>query len=250
MKAFILAAGLGTRLRPWTLEHPKALVPVGGVPMLERVILRMRDQGFDDITVNVHHFADQIVDFLNTRDFGVSIHVSDERERLLDTGGAILHAARFLASDPAPFLVHNVDILSDAPLASLMQKHVGSGRDISLVTSDRKSSRRLLFDSSGKLSGWHNLATDEYRPEGFCRHVEDGLSENAFSGIYVVSANAVDSFREYADKIGSTSFPLMDYLLQRPQKTDIGEIRLDSLNLIDIGKPETLGVAESLWSGK
>ncbi|MDE6382409.1 MAG: NTP transferase domain-containing protein, partial [Muribaculaceae bacterium] len=122
MKAFILAAGLGTRLRPWTLEHPKALVPVGGVPMLERVILRMRDQGFDDITVNVHHFADQIVDFLNARDFGVAVHISDERERLLDTGGAILHASRFLAADPAPFLVHNVDILSDAPHASLMEK--------------------------------------------------------------------------------------------------------------------------------
>ena len=193
MKAFILAAGLGTRLRPWTLEHPKALVPVGGMPMLERVILRMRDQGFDDITVNVHHFAGQIVDFLNTRDFGVSIHVSDERERLLDTGGAILHASRFLAADPAPFLVHNVDILSDAPLASLMQKHIGSGRDISLVTSERKSSRRLLFDADGTLAGWHSLATDEYRPEGFCRHAEDGLAENAFSGIYVVSANAVDS---------------------------------------------------------
>lgn len=250
MKAFILAAGLGTRLRPWTLEHPKALVPVGGMPMLERVILRMRDQGFDDITVNVHHFAGQIVDFLNTRDFGVSIHVSDERERLLDTGGAILHASRFLAADPAPFLVHNVDILSDAPLASLMQKHIGSGRDISLVTSERKSSRRLLFDADGTLAGWHNLATDEYRPEGFCRHAEDGLAENAFSGIYVVSANAVDSFREYADRIGSSSFPLMDYLKQRPQKADIGEIRLDSLNLIDIGKPETLGLAESLWSGK
>lgn len=250
MKAFILAAGLGTRLRPWTLEHPKALVPVGGVPMLERVILRMRDQGFDDITVNVHHFADQIVDFLNTRDFGVAVHISDEREKLLDTGGAILHASRFLAADPAPFLVHNVDILSDAPLASLMQKHMDSGRDISLVTSDRKSSRRLLFDAGGALSGWHNLATDEYRPEGFRPDREDGLAENAFSGIYVVSANAVGSFREYSDKIGSPSFPLMDYLLQCPQKTDIGEIRLDSLNLIDIGKPETLGMAESLWPGK
>ena len=250
MKAFILAAGLGTRLRPWTLEHPKALVPVGGMPMLERVILRMRDQGFGDITVNVHHFAGQIVDFLNTRDFGVSIHVSDERERLLDTGGAILHASRFLAADLAPFLVHNVDILSDAPLASLMQKHIGSGRDISLVTSERKSSRRLLFDADGTLAGWHILATDEYRAEGFCRHAVDGIGENAFRGLFVVVAHAVDSFREYADRIGSSSFPLMDYLMQRPQKADIGEIRLDSLNLIDIGKPETLGLAESLWSGK
>ena len=250
MKAMIFAAGLGTRLKPLTDNTPKALLPINGKPMLEHVILKLKDAGFHQIAINVHHLGDQIIDFLTANNnFGIEIHISDERDYLLDTGGGIKHAAAFLQGNE-PFLVHNVDILSDAPLASLMQKHIGSGRDISLVTSERKSSRRLLFDVDGTLAGWHSLATDEYRPEGFCRHAEDGLAENAFSGIYVVSANAVDSFREYADRIGSSSFPLMDYLMQRPQKADIGEIRLDSLNLIDIGKPETLGLAESLWSGK
>lgn len=164
MKAFVLAAGLGTRLKPWTEKHPKALVPVGGVPMLERVIGRLRQEGFDDITVNVHHFADQIRDFLDSKDFGVTVHISDESERLSDTGGGILKAGPILGRDKCPFIVHNVDILSDAPLAEIMAEHLRSGRDISLVTSPRESTRKLVFDDRESLHGWHNLSTGEYRP--------------------------------------------------------------------------------------
>ena len=129
MKAMILCAGLGTRLRPWTLSHPKALVPVGGVPMLERVIDKLRSQGFDYIVVNVHHFPEQIVDFLRQRDLGVKIAVSDESDRLLDTGGAIMKAEELLRFSDGPVLVHNVDILSDADLRGLMQRHI----DLSLI---------------------------------------------------------------------------------------------------------------------
>ena len=114
MKAFILAAGLGTRLKPWTLSHPKALVPVGGVPMLERVIRRLENEGFDYIVVNVHHFASQITDFLKARAWQARIEVSDETDLLLDTGGALVHAAPLLCRDSEPFLIHNVGILSDA----------------------------------------------------------------------------------------------------------------------------------------
>ncbi len=121
MKAMILAAGLGTRLRPWTLEHPKALVPVGGVPMLERVIVRLKDEGFDEIVVNIHHFGDQIIDFVRSKDFGVKIFISDERGELLDTGGGLVYARELLGEDPV--LVHNVDILSNADLKSFMRKH-------------------------------------------------------------------------------------------------------------------------------
>lgn len=248
MKALILAAGLGTRLRPWTLSHPKALVPVGGVPMLERVIVRMREQGFSDITVNVHHFADQIIGFLSSRDFGVTIHISDETDCLLDTGGAILKAAPFLAADNRPFLVHNVDILSDAPLRKLMDSHILSGRDVSLVTSQRESSRKLIFSPDGTLAGWHNLSTGKYRPDGFSPECTGNLSECAFSGIYYVSADAIEALRDYSREIGSPQFPIMDYLLHRPQKSDIGELRLENLSLIDIGKPETLGQADRLMS--
>lgn len=247
MKAFVLAAGLGTRLRPWTLEHPKALVPVGGVPMLERVLCRLRDEGFDDITVNVHHFAGQIRSFIDSRDWGINVGISDESDELLDTGGAILKAEPMLCHDDAPFLVHNVDILSDAPLRKLMDEHVASRRDISLVMSARDSSRRLLFDADGNLCGWHNVLTDEYRPAGLARGVE--MVERAFSGIYVVGSDVMASLRKYSVDIGSVRFPVMDFFLSMVSTggVNIGAIELDNLNLIDIGKPETLQRAESLF---
>lgn len=245
MKAFILAAGLGTRLRPWTLEHPKALVPVGGVAMLERVITRLRDEGFDDIVVNVHHFAEQIVDFIGGRDFGVRIRISDESSKLLDTGGAILHAASFLDKDPAPFLVHNVDILSDAPLSEIMKQHLASGRDISLVTSPRDSLRRLVFDSKHLLRGWHNLSSGLFRPAKF--KMESDFEERAFSGIYVVNPSVLSDLRNFATEISDDKFPVMAYLLSRVDNNNIGEIELGNLNLIDIGKPETLSRADTLY---
>ena len=113
MRAMIFAAGLGTRLKPFTLSHPKALVPVGGVPMLQRVILKLKDYGITEIVVNVHHFTDQIVDFLKENgNFGVNIHISDESGLLLDTGGGILAAERFFSDSCSPILVHNADILT------------------------------------------------------------------------------------------------------------------------------------------
>ncbi|MDE5813116.1 MAG: NTP transferase domain-containing protein, partial [Muribaculaceae bacterium] len=115
MKAMILCAGLGTRLKPWTESHPKALVPVGGIPMLKRVSDRLIEQGFDEITLNIHHFGDQIVSFVNQDpQLAYKVSISDETESLLDTGGGILRAESFLSNDPRPFLVHNVDILSNA----------------------------------------------------------------------------------------------------------------------------------------
>lgn len=247
MKAFILAAGLGTRLKPWTLEHPKALVPVGGIPMLQRVICRLREEGFDEITVNVHHFADQIKDFLARHDFGVTVGISDESAALLDTGGALLKAAPMLCRDDQPFLVHNVDILSDAPLRAIMDDHVASGRDISLVTSPRESSRKLLFDADHNLHGWHNLSTGEYRPTGFTPGPQ--MKERAFSGIYIVEPRVMPTLAEYSRRVGSAKFPVMDYLLaaSASRKNNIGEIGLGSLNLIDIGKPDTLRRADSLF---
>lgn len=245
MKAMILAAGFGTRLKPWTDEHPKALVPVGGVPMLQRVIERLIAQGFTKIIVNVHHFAGQILDFLAAREWNAEILVSDESERILDTGGAILRAARLLCDDDEPFLVHNVDILSDAPLKSLMLAHRESGRDISLVTSHRDSSRKLVFDAGANLRGWHNVSSGEYRPAGFVP--DDGDRESAFSGIYIVDPIAIVALRDYSQAIGSDAFPVMDFFLAGTEKINIGEIKVDKLNLIDIGKPDTLRQADALF---
>lgn len=253
MKAFVLAAGLGTRLKPWTLEHPKALVPVAGVPMLRRVLDRLHHYGFDDVVVNVHHFAGQIVEYVDKMCSDLSVRISDESDELLDTGGGLLHAAPLLfADDDDPVLVHNVDILSDAPLRQIMDIHVGSGADVSLVTSPRESSRQLVFDSGSRLRGWHNLKSGEYRPDGF--DIDDTscgvLHQIAFSGIYVVSKRAFDALVRYSELIGSNSFPIMDFLLHSASVPDgsddkilIKEIEWRELNLIDIGKPETLADA-------
>lgn len=244
MRGFILAAGLGTRLRPWTLHHPKALVPVAGIPMLERVIKRMIEEGVVSIIINVHHFSGQIIEFLNQHDFGVDIQISDESELLLDTGGGLLSALKLSKKSIDPLLIHNVDILSDAPLADLMNKHLESGADISLITSDRNSSRKLIFDSTGNLKGWHNVSTNEYKPSGFV--ADDVLNEASFSGIYIVNPDVLNSMDNFATKIGSVKFPIMDFLLSMPDSVTIKQIHLDQLHLIDIGKPDTLLKAEEL----
>lgn len=250
-KAMILAAGLGTRLRPWTLSHPKALVPVGGVPMLERVILRLKDCGFDYIVVNTHHFASQIKDFLQSNDYGVTVKISDESDELLDTGGGIAAAMPLLGVDETPFLVHNVDILSDAPLDLLMRRHEESGMDVTLLTSDRESSRKLIFDSGNHLVGWHNLKDDVYRPEGFGPREtgvgNDAIKEHAFSGIYVMDMKALKAMSKYGNDRELRKFPIMDWFLELPKSETIGAFNLPEIKLIDIGKPDTLRKADSLF---
>ncbi|MBO7480229.1 MAG: NTP transferase domain-containing protein, partial [Bacteroidales bacterium] len=159
MKAFIFAAGLGTRLRPLTLDRPKALVEVAGKTMLERTFDTLKEAGFTDFVVNVHHFADQIVDYLERNDnFGCNVAISDEREMLLDTGGAIKAAQKLLGDEP--FLVHNVDIISNLDIRSFVSEGL-DGALARLVVSDRQSSRKLLFDAEDCLCGWHNLNTGE-----------------------------------------------------------------------------------------
>lgn len=244
MKAMILAAGLGTRLRPWTLSHPKALVPVGGIPMLERVIEKLSKSGFDGIVVNVHHFADQIIDFLRQKDFGITVSVSDESDALLDTGGGILKAADMLAG--GPFLVHNVDILSNASLEDLMDFHVREGNDITLLTSGRDSTRKLMFGSDGSLRGWHDLRNDTYRPASAA--MEPGLESEAFSGIYVMGENALKALAVYdarRDRPG-TGFPVMDFFLSFPEGLRVARYNVPELTLLDIGKPASLARASEI----
>lgn len=182
----IFAAGLGTRLRPLTDHTPKALVSVAGKPMLERVILRLKEAGFNDITVNIHHFGEQIIGFLRANNnFGVTIHISDEREMLLDTGGGIKKARPFLDGDE-PFLVHNADILSDINLAEFYRHHRESDAEATLLVSRRQTSRYLLLDDANRLHGWINKSTGETKPEGFSFR-EGRYKEMAFGGIHVIS---------------------------------------------------------------
>lgn len=245
MKALILAAGLGTRLRPFTLEHPKALVPVGGVPMLERVLLRLKAEGFNEIVVNVHHFADQIEEFLRANsNFGLKISISDERGCLLDTGGAILHALPQLGGDDRPFLVHNVDILSNASLANLVERHKRGGGMATLLVSDRDSSRRLCFGKDMELLGWHNVKENRYRPAYYRPAAAD--RELAFSGIHVVSPTAVRSEMERQRRSGA--FSVIDFYLESIGTAGVSGVCDTALELIDIGKPETLSRAEAMFS--
>lgn len=241
MKAFVLAAGLGTRLKPWTLEHPKALVSVGGIPMLERVITNITKQGFDTITINVHHFANQIVDFLNSRQWGAKIQISDESEKLLDTGGAILHAKRFLCADNEPFLVHNVDILSNALLGQLMHNHKNYRATATLLVSNRTSSRKLIFNTDKLLCGWHNLNNGEYKPQGFV--LPHDYNELAFSGIHIMNPQAVEMMTRYGYE---DKFSIIDFYLSACQTADVKGLEQHNLQLIDIGKPETLSLADDL----
>lgn len=239
MKAMIFAAGLGTRLKPLTDHMPKALVPVAGRPMLEHVILKLKEAGFDEIVVNVHHFAEQIVDFLKANDsFGVKIHISDETDCLLDTGGGIKKAASFFTGDE-PFLVHNVDILSDTDLRSLYEYHLTSGNDATLLVSPRKTVRYLLFDERRRLCGWVNKETLQTKPEGFVYQPELH-KEYAFSGIHVISPVLLNFMGD-----GWTGkFSIMDFYLQTCRVARLGGYIREDLHLIDIGKPETLAKAE------
>ena len=241
-KAMVLAAGLGTRLRPWTLTHPKALVPVGGVPMLERVLTRLENEGFGLIVVNVHHFAGQIIRYLESRQSKARIEISDESGLLLDTGGGLLHAAPILSADPDPVLVHNVDILSDAPLADLYSAHTASDADTTLLVSPRESSRRLLFSHDGLLRGWRDMKSGALRPAGFSP--SPSMSAIAFSGIYVISPSLFGAMEDWAP---GPVFPIMDFLLATCSVSRYRAYLLPSLHLIDIGKPETLAQARSLF---
>lgn len=242
MKAMILCAGLGTRLRPWTLEHPKALVPVGGIPMLKRVSDHLAEIGFDRQVVNVHHFASQIVDYINGGNLKApDMKISDESECLLDTGGGILHARKFLDIDDSPFLIHNVDILSDADLNDLMEYHYVSGNDVTLLVSDRDSSRKLLFREDMCLKGWMNLKTGESKPASLEITAKDQLS--AFSGIYVMSPSV---FKAMDSEGFSGSFPIMSFFLDSIGKVKIGGYMQEDMHLIDIGKPDTLSMADGI----
>ena len=161
-QAMIFAAGLGTRLRPLTDTMPKALVRVGGEPLLHRVVMNLKKAGFERIVINVHHFAEQIVDYLKTNDnFGLDIRISDESDALLDTGGGIRKAAPLF--DPSsPILIHNVDILHNVDLAKLYD--TAADNDATLLVSRRDTSRYLIFNEEMRLNGWINIKTGEVKP--------------------------------------------------------------------------------------
>lgn len=233
----IFAAGLGTRLKPLTDHMPKALVPVAGKPMLEHVINKLISEGVDEIVINVHHFAQQIIDFLKAKNnFGIKIWISDETDELLDTGGGIKKAAPYFNE---PFLVHNADILSNVDLKALYEYHLTSGNDATLLVSPRKTVRYLMFDETNRLRGWINKDTLQTKPEGFVYQPER-QKEYAFGGIHVISPTL---FKYMGDEWNG-KFSIMDFYLKTCQKVQLGGYIKEDLQLIDIGKLDTLAKAE------
>jgi len=230
-KAFILAAGLGTRLKPLTDRMPKALVPVGGVPLLEQLIVRLKEAGYDEIVVNVHHFAEMIEEFLAQKEnFGIKISISDERDLLRETGGAIRHAAPLLAGS-VRFLVHNVDILSDLDLQWFADKCSEGGEHFAdLLVTDRQTARYLLFDNDMRLIGWTNVTTGEVRspyPDldaASCRKL-------AFSGIHSLSDGILPLMESWPEK-----FSIIDFYLSVCDKVIIRGIDATGVNIFDAGK--------------
>lgn len=236
MRAMLFAAGKGTRLRPITDRLPKALVPVAGKPLLAIIIERLRNAGVDEIVINIHHFGEQILDYLSNNDFGVNISVSDERESLLDTGGGLKKAVPLFSSSNEPILLHNVDILSDADIALFYEK--SSTQAATLLVSSRKTSRYLLFDENNCLRAWQNVMTGEVRTP--YADIDLGrLRPYAFSGIHCFSPSLFPFMEIFADR-----FSLIDFYLQVCDKVDVKcEVNPD-LRMLDVGKIDTLERAE------
>jgi NDP-sugar pyrophosphorylase family protein len=237
MKAMIFAAGLGTRLKPLTDTIPKALVPVAGKPMLEHLMLKLKAAGFSQVVVNVHHFPEQIIDFLRQKQhFGMEVTISDEREQLLDTGGAIKKAAHFF-DDGQPFLVHNVDIFSNLDLKSLCENHQPEAL-ATMVVSRRTTSRYLLFNGENRLTGWINEATGEQLPAGLQNAAT--LNKYAYAGIQVVSPRIAQPMQTFGQK-----FSLIDFYLTVAVKEQINGFVPKNFKMMDIGKAEVLASGEA-----
>lgn len=239
MQAMIFAAGLGTRLKPLTDTRPKALVEVAGRPLLEHVVMRLRDAGATRIVVNVHHFAGMVKDYLHANgNFGMDIRVSDESERLLDTGGGIRKAAP-LFDTTEPILIHNVDILSNVDLRRFYE--AGLDADATLLVSSRRTKRYLLFGRGGgprRLCGWTNVETGEVRPP-YAGIDPKECDMFAFSGIHLFSPRLFGCFDGMPDKFG-----IMDFYLDVCRRRDIRGYVKDDLRLMDVGKIDTLAEAE------
>jgi NDP-sugar pyrophosphorylase family protein len=231
MKAMILAAGMGTRLLPLTKNKPKALVEINGTPMLEIVIRRVISYGFTDIVINVHHFAGQIIAFLEqNHNFGVSISVSDETGGLLDTGGGLLKARNFF-NDGKPFLVHNVDILSDINLTDLYNFHLEHNPMATLAVKNRDTSRSLLINANQELCGWKNNQTGKTI---ISKGTEADLVPIAFSAIHIINPKIFPFFTE------TGVFSIMDAYLRLARDHRIFTWCHDHNFWIDIGKISNL----------
>ena len=240
MQAMIFSAGLGTRFKPWTDEHPKALALVNDKSLLQRNIEYLQQYGIKDIIVNVHHFADQIEDAITkNKGWGSNVIISDERKELLDTGGGLLKAKELFKSGQR-FITCNVDILTDLDIKKLLAFHEKHKPLISFAVTNRKTSRYLLFDESNRLCGWRNTKTGEEK----IAIPKNNLVEKAYSCVVVFE---YDIFRLMKENNFAGNFSLIDVYLKLAANHLIFGYDHSGDRLVDVGKPEGIALAESIF---
>jgi NDP-sugar pyrophosphorylase family protein len=236
MKAFLLAAGLGTRLKPFTDKHPKALLSINGKTLLQRNIEYVKNVGVREIIINIHHFGEQIVSYLKAHnDFGCHITISNEKDKLLETGGALLKAKEYLQNDS--FVLINTDILTHLDLAAMIQYHEKHKPLVTLAVSERESSRQLEFDAQFNLCGWQNLTTGEH-----IYNTQQALYKRAFSGIHVVDSQVFKFIIE------TGKFSIMQPYLRLMHDYKLKGYDHTGIPVLDVGKPENIPIAEKWFS--
>lgn len=237
MKAMLLSAGLGTRLKPFTDQHPKALALVNGKTLLQRNIEYLALFGVKDVIVNVHHFADQIIDQINNnRGFGANVTISDEQDEVLETGGGLKKASWFF-DDGQPFILMNVDILTDMDIHKMLQFHNANSALATLAITNRSTSRYFLFNESNQLTGWRNVSTGE---EKISRDAEYHFPK-AFSGVHIIDPKLPTLMQQ------SGKFSMVDVYLQLASTENIFGFDHSETKFIDVGKPESIVRAEELF---
>lgn len=243
MKAMIFAAGLGTRFKPWTDHHPKALALVNGKSLLQRNIEYLQQYGITDVVVNVHHFPDQIIEAVEVNNgWGSNIVISDERDAVLETGGGLLKA-RHLLEDDEPFVTINVDILTNLNLHHLLAYHQQHKPLVSFAVTNRKTARNFLFDANDKLCGWRNITTGEEKGPvlTYTEEAKQQLLVKAYSCV-VVFEQRFFSLVKQTGKFSLTE-PYLDIAAEH---TILGYDHSGDV-LVDVGKPESVAVAEEYF---
>jgi len=246
-KAMILAAGLGTRFKPWTDQHPKALARVNGKSLLQRNVEYLQGHGIDDIVINVHHFAGQIIEALTAnRGWGSRFTISDETDTVLETGGGLMKASPLL--EDGPFVLMNVDILTDMDLGAMIDAHFRKSPLATLAVTNRITSRYFLFDERDELCGWRNVKTGEERLarsggaiSGSATPGSGGLVQKAFSGIHVIDPAIFPLITR------TGKFSTIDMYLDLASRHVIRGFDHSQSRLIDVGKPESAEKAAQLF---
>lgn len=236
MKAMILSAGLGTRLKPWTDNHPKALAEVNGKSLLQRNIEYLQQSGIYEVIINVHHFADQIIQAVEKNNgWGSQVSISDETDVVLETGGGLRKAAGFF--DDGDFLLMNVDILTTLDINVMMSYHTSQQPLATLAVTDRKTSRYFLFDENNTLRGWKNVKTGETRIPNSVTN----LTGKAFSGIHIINPSLFSLMKQEG------KFSMVDVYLDLASSQTIKGFDHSTSLFIDVGKPESIKAAEKMF---